>query len=60
MSAHARPEQGADLLTSRSQLTEIVDRHDDLVRELFHLDRFVTLVGYDPADAKGASRPTPR
>ncbi|BGP22345.1 swr1 complex component [Rhodotorula toruloides] len=36
----------------QAQLTEIVDRHDDLVRELFHLDRFVTLVGYDPAVAK--------
>lgn len=30
-----------------------MDKHDDYVRELFHLDRFVTLIGYDPAVAKG-------
>lgn len=36
-----------------SQLADIVDKHDDLVRELFHLDRFVTLIGFDPAVAKG-------
>ncbi|SCV72753.1 BQ2448_4290 [Microbotryum intermedium] len=35
-----------------TQLAEIVNRHDDCVRELFHLDRFVTLVGFDPAVAK--------
>lgn len=33
----------------------IVDRHDDHVRELFHLDRFVTLLGFDPSVAKGRS-----
>lgn len=32
----------------------IVDRHDDYVRELFHLDRFVTLIGFDPISAKGS------
>ncbi|KAK4702013.1 helicase SRCAP/SWR1, partial [Phenoliferia sp. Uapishka_3] len=36
----------------RQQLAEIVDSHDDHVRELFHLDRFVTLIGFDPAVAK--------
>lgn len=38
--------------TDMSQLAEVVDEHDDLVRELFHLDRFVTLIGYDPIQAK--------
>lgn len=43
------------------QLAAIVDKHDDYVRELFHLDRFVTLIGFDPAIAKGASpRAVPR
>ncbi|KAI5478760.1 helicase SWR1 [Pseudohyphozyma bogoriensis] len=36
----------------QAELTTIVDSHDDHVRELFHLDRFVTLIGFDPAVAK--------
>ncbi|GAA6008760.1 hypothetical protein JCM11491_003425 [Sporobolomyces phaffii] len=36
----------------QTEIAAIVDRHDDNVRELFHLDRFVTLIGYDPAVAK--------
>ncbi|GAA6000691.1 hypothetical protein JCM10207_004611 [Rhodosporidiobolus poonsookiae] len=36
----------------QGELATIVDRHDDYVRELFHLDRFVTLIGFDPAVAK--------
>jgi hypothetical protein len=40
---------------SHQLLTAIVDKHDDYVRELFHLDRFVTLIGFDPAVAKGTS-----
>ncbi|KAK4052146.1 swr1 complex component [Microbotryomycetes sp. JL201] len=35
-----------------AELVGIVDRHDNLVRELFHLDRFVTLIGFDPDVAK--------
>ncbi|GAA5862566.1 hypothetical protein JCM8547_002107 [Rhodosporidiobolus lusitaniae] len=36
----------------QAELSAIVDRHDDYVRELFHLDRFVSLIGFDPAVAK--------
>ena len=40
------------LQRKRDALNDIVNRHDDLVRELFHLDKFVTLVSYDPKVAK--------
>ncbi|GAA6038496.1 hypothetical protein JCM8097_004595 [Rhodosporidiobolus ruineniae] len=43
----------AQVDAKQAELTAIVDRHDDYVRELFHLDRFVTLIGFDPATAKG-------
>ncbi|GAA5906550.1 hypothetical protein JCM8208_000477 [Rhodotorula glutinis] len=36
----------------QKELAAIVDKHDDYVRELFHLDRFVTLIGFDPNVAK--------
>ena len=34
------------------ELEQIIDTHDDSVRLLFQLDRFVTLVDYDPVVAK--------
>ncbi|KAG8903550.1 swr1 complex component, partial [Tulasnella sp. 403] len=40
------------LLQRRQDLTKILDLHDDLVREAFHLEKFVTLVSYDPKVAK--------
>ncbi|KAI6007687.1 SNF2 family N-terminal domain-containing protein [Pisolithus orientalis] len=43
----------ASLLTERQrQLDQVLDKHDDLVREKFHLENFVTLLGYDPSSAK--------
>lgn len=43
----------ASLLAERQQLLDqVLDKHDDLVREKFHLENFVTLLGYDPAFAK--------
>lgn len=43
----------ADPITAKKhQLNEIVDRHDDKVRLLFHLEKFVSLVYYDPKEAK--------
>lgn len=36
----------------QNRLAEIADRHDDKVRLLFHLDKFVSLVNYDPKVAK--------
>lgn len=44
--------EGADLC-SGVQLAGSLERHDAHVRELFHLDRFVTLVDFNPATAKG-------
>lgn len=43
----------------QQELDEIVDAHDDSVRLLFQLDRFVTLVDYDPAIAKRGSLACP-
>ncbi|KAI3482916.1 hypothetical protein L1887_54238 [Cichorium endivia] len=37
---------------AQSDLEEVHDRHDMLVRELFHLTKFVTMVGYDPDEAR--------
>ncbi|KAG6830430.1 hypothetical protein H0H92_000733 [Tricholoma furcatifolium] len=34
------------------QLDEVLDHHDTLVREMFHMDYFVNMVGYDPKSAK--------
>lgn len=36
----------------QQDLDDIHCEHDDMVRELFHLTKFVTLVGFDPAVAK--------
>ncbi|CAE6506413.1 unnamed protein product [Rhizoctonia solani] len=34
------------------ELDKVHDRHDSLLRELFHLQKFVTLIGFDPNVAK--------
>ncbi|GAA5916406.1 hypothetical protein JCM6882_001549 [Rhodosporidiobolus microsporus] len=44
--------RNAQVDAKQAELATIVDKHDDYVRELFHLDRFVTLIGFDPAVAK--------
>ncbi|KAI0087130.1 SNF2 family N-terminal domain-containing protein [Irpex rosettiformis] len=31
---------------------EVLDRHDSLVRELFHLEKYVSLLSYNPQEAK--------
>ncbi|CAE6502352.1 unnamed protein product [Rhizoctonia solani] len=36
----------------KRELDEVYDRHDSLLRELFHLQKFVTLIGFDPKVAK--------
>ncbi|KAG6849401.1 hypothetical protein H0H93_008758 [Arthromyces matolae] len=42
-----------DLISQkRQQLHTVVDRHDTLVREMFHMDHFKMMVKYDPAIAK--------
>ncbi|KAJ1021669.1 hypothetical protein NDA16_003805 [Ustilago loliicola] len=37
---------------AQSDLEDVHDGHDMLVRELFHLTKFVTMVGYDPDVAR--------
>lgn len=49
--------RAAQVAARQDELGAIVDEHDDLVRELFHLERFVSLVSYDPVDAKRTCAP---
>ncbi|KAG7091252.1 hypothetical protein E1B28_010301 [Marasmius oreades] len=36
----------------RAQLERVYDRHDTMVRELFHMENFRVMTTYDPAEAK--------
>ncbi|KIJ66026.1 hypothetical protein HYDPIDRAFT_87154, partial [Hydnomerulius pinastri MD-312] len=45
-------ERTALLAEKQAELDGVLDRHDDMVREVFHLEKFVTLLGYDPRVAK--------
>ncbi|KEP53382.1 helicase SWR1 [Rhizoctonia solani 123E] len=46
-------ERRASLIERKKlELDEVNDRHDSLLRELFHLQKFVTLIGFDPNVAK--------
>ncbi|EJD41611.1 hypothetical protein AURDEDRAFT_186421 [Auricularia subglabra TFB-10046 SS5] len=40
------------IIARQARLEEIKDTHDEMVRELFHLEKFVSLVNYDPKAAK--------
>ncbi|KAF9529813.1 SNF2 family N-terminal domain-containing protein [Crepidotus variabilis] len=40
------------LAEKQALLGGVSDRHDDLVRELFHMQNFVYMVGYNPVEAK--------
>ncbi|KAG1824364.1 uncharacterized protein BJ212DRAFT_1475674 [Suillus subaureus] len=40
------------LLERQAELDQIMDTHDAMVREAFHLEKFVTLIEYDPTIAK--------
>lgn len=40
------------LLERQAELDQIMDKHDTMVREVFHLEKFVTLIEYDPTIAK--------
>ncbi|GLB37820.1 putative helicase SWR1 [Lyophyllum shimeji] len=43
----------ADLIARKqAQLEAVVDSHDTLVREMFHMDKFTNMLQYDPAVAK--------
>ncbi|ESK97246.1 helicase swr1 [Moniliophthora roreri MCA 2997] len=36
----------------QAQLESIYDRHDSMIRELFHMENFLTMTTYDPTEAK--------
>ncbi|KAG6335821.1 hypothetical protein ID866_3257, partial [Astraeus odoratus] len=40
------------LVERQTQLDKVLNRHDDLIREKFHLDHFVTLLEFNPVVAK--------
>ncbi|KAF7289282.1 hypothetical protein MIND_01389800 [Mycena indigotica] len=40
-----------------AELAAVIDRHDDLVREQFHLEKFKRMVEYDPRAAKQDDSP---
>ncbi|KAF4621127.1 hypothetical protein D9613_000994 [Agrocybe pediades] len=44
--------QAKVLAAKQLELDGIVDRHDDLVRELFHMENFTMMLSYDPPEAK--------
>ncbi|KAH7911372.1 hypothetical protein BJ138DRAFT_1006723, partial [Hygrophoropsis aurantiaca] len=44
--------RSAMLAERQNELDSILDTHDTMVREVFHLEKFVTLLGYDPKIAK--------
>ncbi|KDQ56398.1 hypothetical protein JAAARDRAFT_311064 [Jaapia argillacea MUCL 33604] len=48
----------ASLVTARqAELESVLDRHDSLVREAFHMEKFVTLISYNPKEAKEDQSP---
>ncbi|TFY83000.1 hypothetical protein EWM64_g1017 [Hericium alpestre] len=50
--ARIEAEKASWLRERQAQLDGILDHHDDLIREVFHLEKFRTLVSYDPKTAK--------
>ncbi|GBE80854.1 hypothetical protein SCP_0305740 [Sparassis crispa] len=48
----AEDDRAARIQQRQHELEEVLDRHDTLVREAFHLEKFGSLVRYDPKVAK--------
>ncbi|RDB25175.1 Helicase SWR1 [Hypsizygus marmoreus] len=45
--------EGSGLLAEKQdQLDSVLDRHDTLVREMFHMEHFLMMIHYDPQEAK--------
>ncbi|KAF9463593.1 SNF2 family N-terminal domain-containing protein [Collybia nuda] len=40
------------LAEKHTQLETVVEKHDNLVREIFHMDHFINMLAYDPKEAK--------
>ncbi|TFK26333.1 hypothetical protein FA15DRAFT_667636 [Coprinopsis marcescibilis] len=45
-------EKAAILMKKRTELDQVFNRHDDLVREKFHMDHYQTLLTFHPVSAK--------
>ncbi|KAJ6631434.1 SNF2 family N-terminal domain-containing protein [Mycena sp. CBHHK59/15] len=50
--AKIETERAALLAEKQAQLTTVLDKHDTLIREKFHMETFLMMVGYDPETAK--------
>ncbi|KAJ7099423.1 SNF2 family N-terminal domain-containing protein [Mycena belliarum] len=50
--AKIEAERTALLAEKQAQLAVVLDRHDDLIREKFHMENFRMMVDYDPQVAK--------
>ncbi|KAF7362425.1 Helicase SWR1 [Mycena venus] len=50
--ARIEAERTALLSEKQTELAAVLDRHDDLIREKFHMENFVMMVDYDPEVAK--------
>ncbi|KAJ7496688.1 SNF2 family N-terminal domain-containing protein [Mycena latifolia] len=50
--AKMEAERAALLAEKQAQLAAVLDRHDDLIREKFHMESFLMMVDYDPEVAK--------
>ncbi|KAL0955645.1 hypothetical protein HGRIS_001875 [Hohenbuehelia grisea] len=50
-------ERSAMIAQRQAELETLNDRHDSMVRELFHMDRFRIMTAYDPVQAKQDESP---
>ncbi|KAJ7658539.1 SNF2 family N-terminal domain-containing protein [Mycena rosella] len=50
--AKMEAERAALLAEKQTQLAAVLDRHDDLIREKFHMETFLMMVDYNPEVAK--------
>ncbi|KAJ6590080.1 SNF2 family N-terminal domain-containing protein [Mycena vulgaris] len=50
--AKIEAERTALLAEKQTQLAAVLDRHDDLIREKFHMESFIMMVDYNPEVAK--------
>lgn len=53
----SREEKDELIKERQDELIKVLDKHDDLVREQFHLEKYVSLLWYDPVDAKKDQSP---
>lgn len=52
VSSSSKQKAGSERETALARLRQVLDLHDARVRQLFHLERYVSLVFYDPDEAR--------